>query len=360
MKNVNIPLMFLPQSSTELSRSSTVKYSVFYSVKLCATLWLLFLVFIIPHICLSQNVVIREVNRQMMTYPYSDPDPVPKTGKVFPYFRYDGFTNKSAVQSWKMVELENDFIRLAVMPEMGGKVWEAYEKSENYPFVFTTKAVKFRDIALRGPWTTGGLEFNFGDIGHGTTVSTPVDYFTRTNSDGSVSCFIGATDWASRTTWRVEIKLEPDKAYFTTRSWWYNNTPVEQEFYHWINAGFKAEGDLEFIFPGTIHIGHDGRGDTWPVDSMERKISFYRHDDFGSYKSYHIIGRPSDFYGGFWHSDNMGFGRYSPYYEKLGKKVWILGLSQEAERWENLLGDNDGLNVELQSRRLFNQASRGS
>ena len=56
----------------------------------------------------------------------------------------------------------------------------------------------------------------------------------------------------------------------------------------------------------------------------------------------------------------MGFGRYSPYYEKLGKKVWILGLSQEGTRWENLLGDKDGLNVELQSGRLFNQASRGS
>lgn len=308
----------------------------------------------------AQKSEIREVSRPMITYPYSDPDPVAKTGRIYPYFRYDGFTNKSTMQSWKMVELENDYIRLAVMPEMGGKVWEAYEKSENYPFIFTTKAVKFRDIALRGPWTTGGLEFNFGDIGHGTTVSTPVDYFTRTNDDGSVSCFTGATDWASGTTWRVEIKLDSDKAYFTTRSWWYNNTPVEQEYYHWINAGFKAEGDLEFIFPGTHHIGHGGRGDTWPIDSAGRKISYYRHNDFGSYKSYHIIGRPSNFYGGFWHSDNMGFGRHSPYYEKLGRKVWILGLSQEGERWENLLGDNDGLNVELQSGRLFNQASRGS
>ena len=308
----------------------------------------------------AQQSTIREVNRLMTTYPYSDPDPVAKTGRIYPYFRYDGFTNESVMQSWKMVELENDYIRLAVMPELGGKVWEAYEKSENYPFVFTTKALKFRDIALRGPWTTGGLEFNFGDIGHGTTVSTPVDYYTRSDADGSVSCFIGATDWASGTTWRVEIRLERDKAYFTTRSWWYNSTPVEQEYYHWINAGFKADGNLEFIFPGTHQIGHGGKGDTWPLDSMGRKISFYRHNDFGGYKSYHIIGRSSNFYGGYWHGDNMGFGRYSPYYEKLGKKVWILGLSQEGERWENLLGDNDGLNVELQSGRLFNQASRGS
>jgi len=308
----------------------------------------------------AQHAVIKEVERPMTTYPYSDPDPVARPGRVYPYFRFDGFTNQPGIQNWKMVELENDYIRLAVMPEIGGKVWEAYEKSRQYPFIFSTHVVKFRDISLRGAWTTGGLEFNFGDIGHATTASTPVDYFTRTNSDGSVSCFIGATEWASRTTWRVEIRLAPDKAYFTTRSWWYNNTPVEQEFYHWINAGFKADGDLEFVFPGTHHIGHGGEFDTWPLDSVGRKISFYRHNNFGSYKSYHIIGRPANFYGGYWHNDEMGFGRYSPYYEKLGKKVWMLGLSQEGTRWENLLGDNDGLNVELQSGRLFNQASRGS
>ena len=308
----------------------------------------------------AQHSVIKEVIRPVTTYPYSDPDPVARPGRVYPYFRYDGFTNNSIVKDWTMVELENEYIKLAIIPEIGGKVWEAYERSQNYPFVFTTSTIKFRDISLRGPWTTGGLEFNFGDIGHATTCFAQIDYFLRNNPDGSVSCFIGATEWASRTTWRVEIKLEPDKAYFTTRSWWYNNTPLEQEYYHWINAGFKAEGDLEFVFPGTHHIGHGGEYDTWPADSAGRKISFYEKNNFGSYKSYHIVGRTSGFYGGFWHNDNMGFGHVAPYHEKLGKKVWVLGLSQEGERWENLLGNNDGLNVELQSGKLFNQAAQGS
>lgn len=319
-----------------------------------------FLLVLLPIQLHAQTAEIREVTRPMKTYSFTDPDPVPRPGRTYPYFRFDGFTNAPEMVSWKMVELENKYIRLAVMPEMGGKVWEAVEKSQNYPFVFTTKAVKFRDISLRGAWTTGGLEFNFGDIGHATTCATPVDYFIRRNSDGSVSCFTGATEWASGTTWRVEIKLDSDKAYFSTRSWWYNGTPFEQELYHWINAGFKADGDLEFIFPGSHYLGHGGEFNSWPVDSAGRDISFYRNNNFGSYKSYHIFGRPSDFYGGFWHDDNMGFGRFSPYYEKLGKKVWILGLSQEGERWENLLGDNDGLNVELQSGRLFNQASGSS
>jgi len=296
----------------------------------------------------------------MITYPYSDPDPVARPGRVYPYFRFDVFTSNPVTHEWKMVELENDFIRLAITPEIGGKVWEAYEKSGEFPIIFSGHSVKFRDVALRGAWTSGGLEFNFGDIGHATTTSTPVDYYTRTNVDGSVSCFIGATEWASRTTWRVEIRLAPDKAYFTTRSWWYNNTPVEQELYHWINAGFRAPGNLEFIFPGSHYIGHQGEYDTWPLDSVGRKISFYDHNNFGGYKSFHVLGRPTNFYGGYWHMYDMGFGHYTPYYEKLGKKAWSWGLSREGLLWERLLTDTDGPNVELQSGRLFNQASPGS
>ena len=321
---------------------------------------ILFSLFLLPLSLWAQKAVIKETNRPMVTYPYSDPDPVARPGRVYPYFRFDVFTNRGVNQEWKMVELENDYIRLAVMPDMGGKIWEAYEKSQNFPFIYSAHSVKFRDVALRGPWTSDGIEFNFGDIGHATTTSTPVDYFTRENPDGSVSCFIGATEWASRTTWRVEIHLAPDKAYFTTRSWWYNNTPVEQEMYHWINAGFHAPGNLEFIFPGSHYIGHGGEFDTWPLDSVGRKISFYEHNNFGSMKSYHVLGRMTNFYGGFWHDYNMGFGRVAPYYEMLGKKAWLWGLSGEGLMWEKLLTDTDGPNVELQSGRLFNQASRGS
>lgn len=322
--------------------------------------YIILLFFLIPMASFSQQALIREAEREMITYPFSDPDPVARPGRIYPYFRFDGFTSHSVKQVWKMIELENDYIRLAVIPDMGGKVWEAYEKSENFPFIFSGHSIKFRDVALRGAWTSDGLEFNFGDIGHATTTSTPVDYYIRTNSDSSVSCFIGATEWASGTVWRVEINLPPDKAYFTTRSWWYNGTPVEQEMYHWINAGFRAPGNLEFIFPGSHYIGHMGEYDTWPLDSLGRKISFYEHNNFGSMKSFHVIGTPTNFYGGYWHDYNMGFGHYTPYYEKLGKKAWSWGLSGEGLMWEKLLTDTDGPNVELQSGRLFNQASRGS
>ncbi|WP_128546468.1 DUF5107 domain-containing protein [Larkinella soli] len=305
----------------------------------------------------AQQARIQETTRTLTTYPYSDPDPVARPGRFYPYFRFDGYTDRGRPQPWKMVELENDYIRLAVMPEIGGKVWGAYEKSQEFPFVYFNHVVKFRDVAMRGAWTSGGIEFNFGDFGHAPTTSTPVDYVTRTNPDGSVSCFIGATDWSSRTTWRVEINLAPDKAYFTTRSWWTNDTPLETSYYHWTNAGFRATGNLEFVFPGTHYIGHEGQAAPWPVDSAGRKLSLYEQNNFGSYKSYHVMGKPTDFYGAYWHRDDLGFGHYSPYFGKMGKKVWVWGLSRQGMIWEKLLSDTDGQYVELQSGRLFNQAA---
>lgn len=308
----------------------------------------------------AQNAVVRETTQTLTTYPFSDPDPMPRPGRVYPYFRYDGYTAQPVMKEWKFIELENKYIKVYITPEIGGKIWGAYEKSSNYPFIYFNHAVKFRDVAMRGAWTSGGIEINFGDIGHAPTVSAPVDYFTRTNADGSVSCFLGAWDWSARTRWMVEVNLPKDKAYFTTKSHWYNATPFETSYYHWMNAGFKAAGNLEFVFPGTHYIGHDGEAGTWPKDSLGRNLNFYNQNNFGSYKSYHVLGKNTDFFGGFWHDDNMGFARYSPYHEKLGKKVWVWGLSRQGMIWEKLLTDTDGQYVELQSGRLFNQAAEGS
>lgn len=308
----------------------------------------------------AQNATVRETTQTLTTYPFSDPDPVPKPGRIYPYFRYDGYTDKPVMKDWKFIELENEYIKVYITPEIGGKIWGAYEKSTNFPFIYFNHVVKFRDVAMRGAWTSGGIEINFGDIGHAPTVSAPVDYFTRTNADGSVSCFLGAWDWSARTRWMVEVNLPKDKAYFTTKSHWYNATAFETSYYHWMNAGFKAAGNLEFVFPGTNYIGHDGEVGLWPKDSLGRNLNFYEQNNFGTYKSYHVLGKKTDFYGGFWHDDNMGFARYSPYHEKLGKKIWIWGLSREGMIWEKLLTDNDGQYVELQSGRLFNQAAEGS
>ena len=303
----------------------------------------------------------REYQKVFTTYPFSDPNPIPLLGPVYPYGRFDGFTSTPVEKSWKVVELENDYISLMILPEIGGKIWSATEKSTNQPFLYYNHVIKFRDVAMRGPWTSGGLESNFGIIGHTPNCSTPVDYMVVTNADGSVSCFIGALDLLSRSNWRVEINLPKDKAYFTTRAFWYNGSELEEPYYHWMNAGLKVKGNLEFIYPGTSYLGHEGEHADWPLNkSNGHNISFYEQNNFGGYKSYHVFGKYTDFAGAYWHQDDFGMVRYGTHDDKAGKKIWIWGLSGQGMIWEKLLTDHDGQYFELQSGRRFNQNSEQS
>jgi tetratricopeptide (TPR) repeat protein len=314
-----------------------------------------------PGLARAERATAREYRKVFRTYPFSDPDPIPGSERIYPYFRFDGFTDKPVEKEWTVVELENAWIKVTVLPEIGGKIWTAVEKSTGKSFLYGNQVVKFRDVAMRGPWTSGGIEANYGTIGHTPNCATPVDYVTREDPDGSASVVIGVLDLLTRTPWRLEVRLPADKAYFTTTSLWHNQTPLEQPYYTWMNAGIKAAGNLQFVYPGTHYIGHGGEASPWPIDPKTgRDLSYYERNDFGPYKSYHVLGRESDFWGAFWHDDDFGMGRFSPRDEKLGKKIWIWGLSRQGMIWEKLLTDTDGQYVEVQSGRSFNQAAEDS
>ena len=310
----------------------------------------------------QKNSTVKEFLKIFTTYPFSDPSPMPDaSSKIYPYFRYDGFTSTPQQKEWKVVELENDFIKVTILPEVGGKIWNATEKKTGKDFLYNNHVVKFRDVAMRGPWTSGGIEANYGIIGHTPNCATPVDYITLKKEDGSVSCIIGVLDLLTQTQWRLEINLPKDKAFFTTQSSWFNGTPLEQSYYTWMNTGIKAKGNLEFVYPGTHYLGHEGEYSDWPINKSNGKnISFYEQNNFGGYKSYHVFGTYTDFFGGYWHDEDYGMARYSAHDDKPGKKIWIWGLSQQGMIWEKLLTDTDGQYVEVQSGKLFNQSAEGS
>lgn len=322
----------------------------------------LFLVLLSVSCFAQQASRIRVYNKVFTTYPFSDADPVPDPAAgIYPYSHFDGYTNQPVQKEWKVVELENDYIRVMILPEIGGKIWTAIEKKTGKAFIYYNHVVKFRDVAMRGPWTSGGIESNFGIIGHTPNCATPVDYTTISRPDGSVSCVVGALDLLTRTPWRIDINLPANKAYFTTKSNWFNASGTEQPYYHWMNAGIRAVGDLEFVYPGTSFIGHEGETGEWPVNSKNGKaISWYGNNNFGGYKSYHVFGKYTNFFGGYWHKENYGVVRYSDHDDKPGKKLWIWGLSRQGMIWENLLTDTDGQYVEIQSGRLFNQSAAES
>ena len=323
-------------------------------------LLLLLIIFIIG--CNDNGPRITEENRSLNTYPFSQPNPIPilsKDRRLYPYHSFMGYSHDSAPKEWKIITMENDHIEVSILPEVGGKVWGAVDKSNGEEFIYRNEVMKFRNISLRGPWTSGGIEFNFGVIGHSPATATPVDYITKKNKDGSVSTFVGGIDLPSRTQWRVEINLEQGRSNFQTKAMWYNPSPSIQAYYNWMTAAAFAKDDLEMIFPGNKYLKHSGEVKPWPFDNKGRNLSYYKNNQFEGHKSYHVVGQWKNFFGGYYHNDNYGFGHWSKHDEMPGQKLWLWALSDEGGIWENHLTDTDGQYVEFQAGRQWVQYSPG-
>jgi len=332
---------------------------------------ILFMVLVLAVGCVpNQKATIEESEEVIKTYPFSGPDPVPilirsslwgRGARLYPYTFFDEFTTESEEKVWKKVRLENPYITVDVLPEVGGKVWGAVDKQTGLEFIYKNQVLKFREIALRGPWTSGGIEFNFGIVGHTPSGAHPVNYLTRKNPDGSVSCIIGTMDLPSRTFWRVEVRVPPEGAYFETKSFWYNPSSLNQSYYAWSNAAVRVSDDLQYVFPGKFHIAHNYSKPLkpWPVDSRGRDLSWYKNNDFEGSKSYFTVGEYEEHFGGYWHDDEFGFGHWALYEDMPGHKVWIWALSRQGMIWEDLLTDEDGQYSEPQAGRFLNQNDHG-
>ncbi|MBI5010895.1 MAG: DUF5107 domain-containing protein [Bacteroidia bacterium] len=320
-------------------------------------LLLVFLVF--SPVIMGQKASITLEKRDILTYPYNDPNPIPilteRRDEIYPYHSFHGYAINGKVQKWDVVKLENDYIQVWVMPSDGGKVWGAIEKSTGKEFVYRNEVMKYRNISMRGPWTSGGIEMNFGFIGHNPSTCVPVDYKMVENADGSVSCIVGNYDLPSRTKWYVEVRLPKDKAYFETYAMWVNPTLLNQTYYNWMTAAAVVTEDLEFQYPGSAEIGHGGEFGLWPVNEEGRNVSWYKNNNFESSKSYHVVGEFNDFMGGYYHNSKFGYGHWALYDEMPGHKLWLWSLARDGGIWEQLLTDSDGQYMEYQAGRMHNQ-----
>lgn len=306
----------------------------------------------------SQKSHFEEYTETITTYPFSDPNPFPiieRNNTLYPYFRFDGFSHNGKPMDWKMVKLENDYIVVYILPDMGGKLWGAIDKKTGKEFIYKNDAIKFRDVAQRGPWTSGGIEFNSGVIGHHAGGATPVDYKMFIDEAGAAHCVIGGTDLPSHTPWRVDIVVPPDKSWFETKTSWYNTTPFHQAYYYWSNAGVKSSDGLHFYFPGDHWIGHGGDLHPWPVDEEGIDRSWYKNNRDNESSSYHVIGSIDNYYVSFWEDEHFGSGHLSPPWGTPGKKIWLWPQSRSGAIWEDLLTDEHGQYVEVQAGRMFNQ-----
>lgn len=303
------------------------------------------------------SATISETTIEIPTYPLGPDDKNPPLNKpeVYPYAMQTAISGEAAVpQSYQAVVLENRWIRVIVLPELGGRIWAAHDKTNhNYDFIYQNRVIKPALVAPRGAWVSGGVQWNVAGLGNSVNTFAPVPYELIRRPDGAVSCVVGATEWVRRMHWSIEITLPPDRAYFSYRVCLINPTLTHNRGYFWANAAVHAWEGTRITFPPTAYTFGRRRvsPQSWPlqegVDVAWVRNVLEPRDYFS--------GTPGDFLAAYNHQRDCGTVHVAAAEEALGRKFRTWGTGAVGKLWERLLTDEDGPSIELQSGRLWTQ-----
>ncbi|TAH72756.1 MAG: DUF5107 domain-containing protein [Anaerolineaceae bacterium] len=300
------------------------------------------------------------------TYEVGEPDKNPmflekrvyqgSTGKIYPYPATEKISRDKKDKAYKAVYLENKYIKIMILPELGGRIQRAYDKTNNYDFVYYNQVIKPALVGLLGPWISGGIEFNWPQH-HRPTTFMPVDYLLQDNEDGSKTLLVNDVDQMYGTKGIAGFTLYPDKAYIEIRGQLYNRTAMPQTFLWWANPAVAVNDYTQSIFPPDVRN---------VMDHGKREVSrfpiatgvYYKHDysegvDISRYKnipvptSYMAENSQFDFVGGYDYQKDAGLLHVADHHVSPGKKQWTWGCGDFGKMWDKNLTDADGPYIEL-------------
>lgn len=278
------------------------------------------------------------------------------SGKVYPYPVIDKIYDEKTDQEYKAVYLENEFLKIMILPELGGRIQRAYDKTNGYDFVYYNHVIKPALVGLLGPWISGGIEFNWPQH-HRPTTYMPVDYILEEQEDGSKSVLINDVDRMYGTKGIAKFTLYPGKAYLEITGQLYNRTNMPQTFLWWANPAVSVNDNTKSIFPPDVHAVMDhGKRDVsrFPIATGV----YYKHDysegvDISRYKNIPVptsyMAEKSDFnfVGGYDYGVEAGVLHVADHHVSPGKKQWTWGCGDFGKCWDRNLTDEDGPYIEL-------------
>jgi tetratricopeptide (TPR) repeat protein len=309
--------------------------------------------------CWEQQVV-------LPTYPIQDADPNPmflekrvyqgSSGRVYP----NPFTDRVALEKvdacYRAILLENEYIQLMILPEIGGRIHTGQDKTNQYDFFYRQNVIKPALVGLLGPWISGGVEFNWPQH-HRPSTYMPVHSTIEEDADGGRTVWLSEHDPMARMKGVVGIHLSPGSALVEARVRLYNRTPLPQTFLWWANVAVRVHDEYQAFFPPDV---------TFVADHAKRAVSsfpfarntYYGVDyrpgtDISWYKnipvptSYMVAESKYDFFGGYDHARQAGIVHTSNHHVAPGKKLWTWGNAEFGFAWERNLTDSDGPYVEL-------------
>jgi tetratricopeptide (TPR) repeat protein len=300
------------------------------------------------------------------TYPAPAPDPNPmfiekrvyqgSSGRVYPNAFTDRVSNQKIDKSYKAVFLENEYLRLMLLPEIGGRIHVGVDKTNHYDFFYRQRVIKPALVGLAGPWISGGVEFNWPQH-HRPSTFMPVDHSIEQHTDGSCTVWLSEHEPMNRMKGMVGICLYPGKSIIEAKVRLYNRTPFIQTFLWWANVAVRVHDQYQSFFPPDV---------TFVADHAKRAISsfpiarnFYYGVDYTAgvdltwYKnipvptSYMVTRSKYDFFGGYDHARNAGVVHVANRHIAPGKKQWTWGNAEFGYAWDRELTDEDGPYIEL-------------
>ncbi|MFI1773144.1 DUF5107 domain-containing protein [Thalassobellus citreus] len=278
------------------------------------------------------------------------------SGAVYPHPVIEKISDEKVDKEWEVVFIENDYIKIMVIPALGGRIQMAYDKIRERHFVYYNQVVKPALVGLTGPWISGGIEFNWPQH-HRPSTYDPTDFKIEENKDGSVTVWVSEVERMFRTKGMAGFTLHPDKAYLEIKAQLYNRTPHPQTFLWWANPAVAVNDHYQSVFPPDVNAVFDhGKRDVseFPIAKGEYyKVDYAPGTDISRYKnipvptSYMAIQSDYDFVGGYENDSKGGLLHVADHHVSPGKKQWTWGNGDFGKAWDRNLTDSDGPYIEL-------------
>jgi tetratricopeptide (TPR) repeat protein len=305
------------------------------------------------------------------TYPWEE-DPYPKfwaleespklstTVKgaiVYPYTMQDHLLRTKVDRVYKALFLENEYLKVTCLPELGGRLHSVLDKTGNQEMFHLNHVIKPSMIAMRGAFISGGVEWNAGPQGHTVTIVSPVDARLGSERDGSAYLEINNQEKIFRTRWTVRVTLHPGKAYLDERIRIANPVDGMHPYYFWNCTAFPNRPGTRFIYPMSLGTDHFGREFfSWPVH-QGKDLSWLKN--WETWGSVFAVGCVFDFFGAYDVEADRGIVQVADHHELPGKKAWTWGNWDFGLMSQKNLTDDDGPYIEVQSGPLPTQSDYG-
>lgn len=299
------------------------------------------------------------------TYPADAPERAPMfyegrayqgaKGAVYPYPFIDKLFDEKADKAYKAVYLENEFVKICVLPELGGRIFEAVDKTDQYNFFYRQHVIKPALIGMLGAWISGGVEWNIPHH-HRASSFMPVPYRIEENADGSRTVWVGEMELRHRMRWTMGLTLRPGKSYVEATLRLFNRSPLTQSFLYFANVAVHANDDYQIVFPPSTEFAVQHAKvefSRWPISDntyggVNRKgvdVSWYKNHPTPA--SMFAFDCTEDFLAGYDHGKQAGTLHIAEHGIMPGKKFFTWGVGGDGQAWDKLLSDADGPYLEL-------------